>query len=444
MMVESNVAVHQPSLVPDQLLQRLAEARAKSDALFNIVRPESLYDRPIAERHRIVFYIGHLEAFDWNLLRERLLPEPGFHPAFDRLFAFGIDPVGGNMPSDRPSDWPRLEEVYSYRDRVRATLDRSLARAFRDFRQDQGETAGLLLNVVIEHRLMHLETLAYMFHRLPFEAKLKQSSSVQLATSKPVHRMIEVPAGMTTLGLSRAAGTFGWDNEFEAYETVVPAFEIDQFMVTNRQYLQFLESGGYEARALWSDADWQWKSSAGISHPAFWTRKDNAWFWRSMFEDIPLPLDGPVYVSHAEASAFAKWAGKSLPTEEEWHRVVYAEGQTLYPWGDEPPSSRHAIADFESWDPVPVNALPDGASAFGLQGALGNGWEWTSTLFAPFPGFQPFPFYPGYSADFFDGRHYVMKGGSPRTAGCMLRASFRNWFQPHYPYVYAGFRCVIR
>ena len=98
--------------------------------------------------------------------------------------------------------------------------------------------------------------------------------------------------------------------------------------------------------------------------------------------------------------------------------------------------------DFNHWDPMPVNAFPAGQSAFGVHGTLGNGWEWTSSVFAPFPGFEPFPFYRGYSADFFDGKHFVMKGGSARTAACMLRPTFRNWFQAHYQYVYAGFRCV--
>jgi formylglycine-generating enzyme required for sulfatase activity len=100
--------------------------------------------------------------------------------------------------------------------------------------------------------------------------------------------------------------------------------------------------------------------------------------------------------------------------------------------------------DFAGWDPTPVNSFPGGDSAFGVADLLGNGWEWTSTPFAPFAGFEPFPFYRGYSADFFDGKHFVMKGGSARTAACMLRSSFRNWFQPHYQYVYAGFRCVSR
>src|SRR4029077_1678114 len=164
-----------------------------------------------------------------------------------------------------------------------------------------------------------------------------------------------------------------------------------------------------------------------------------------MFQDVPLPLDWPVYVSHAEASAYARWAGKSLPTEAQWHRAAYGTrsgSERWYPWGDEAPEPRHGNFDFARWEPAAVGAHPAGASGFGVTDLLGNGWEWTSTFFGPFPGFRPFPFYPGYSADFFDGRHYVMKGGSPRTAAIMLRRTFRNWFQPRYPYVYAKFRCV--
>jgi formylglycine-generating enzyme required for sulfatase activity len=168
-----------------------------------------------------------------------------------------------------------------------------------------------------------------------------------------------------------------------------------------------------------------------------------------MFDEIPLPLDWPVYVSHAEASAYARCAGKSLPTEAEWQRAAYGSpeaGERIYPWGSEAPNTNNARGnfDFRNWDPTPVNAFPEGQSAFGICDILGNGWEWTSSVFAPFPGFEPFPFYSGYSADFFDGKHFVMKGGSSRTAERMLRPTFRNWFQAHYQYVYAGFRCISR
>jgi ergothioneine biosynthesis protein EgtB len=448
--------------IPHQLMDELAAARLRTDELFAIVKSDSLYDRPIAERHRIVFYIGHLEAFDWNLLHDRVLSLKSFHPQFDRLFAFGIDPVGGGLPNDQPSDWPSITAVREYVAAVRNTLDEKLADALFEPNPPSSDGFPLtaLLNVAIEHRLMHAETLAYMLHQMPLDRKIVYNEPLELSASPVIHRAIEIPSGTVTQGLTRASGHFGWDNEFESHRISVPAFSIDQYKVTNRQYLEFMEAGGYQTREFWTNGDdedndpnrdsgWRWRSERGVSHPAFWKHDQDQWLYRTMFADVALPLDWPVYVSQAEAKAYARWAGKSLPTEAEWQRAAYGtpDGEEReYPWGSESPGGNRDLGnfDFTRWSPVPVNAFPEGQSAFGVHGMLGNGWEWTSTQFAPFPGFEPFPFYRGYSADFFDGKHLVMKGGSARTAVCMLRRTFRNWFQPHYQYIYTGFRCVSR
>jgi gamma-glutamyl hercynylcysteine S-oxide synthase len=259
--------------------------------------------------------------------------------------------------------------------------------------------------------------------------------------------LVDIPSGYATLGLQQAVGEeFGWDNELPAHDEFVSDFAIDNYNVTNRDFMLFVQSGGYANRSLWSDEAWDWIQREAVQHPMFWRRDGSLWLYHTMFGDVQLPLDWPVYVSHAEAAAYAKWLGRKLPTEEQFHRAAYGtseEGvERKYPWGDEPPAARYGNFDFEHWDPLPVGSYPRGASAFGVHDLLGNGWEWTRTKFAPFDGFAAMPFYPGYSANFFDGKHYVMKGGSPRTAACMLRRSFRNWFQPHYPYVYATFRCV--
>ena len=430
-----------------QLLDRISDARRSSDALFEIVRQDAIYDRPIRERHRIIFYVGHLEAFDWNLLHENVLGLKSFHSAFDRLFAFGIDPVGGGLPSDQPSDWPSVEAVHDYVIKIRSALDEKLVNGGLEPSALSRDNFPLdtLLNVAIEHRLMHVETLAYMFHQLPFDRKIRRESPVTLESAPVEHGMIAIPDGVTTLGLPRDGENFGWDNEYELHSDRVPAFEIDRYEVTNAQFLDFVNAGGYETQSFWNSDDWQWKTANSVSHPVFWIQSVDGWLYRGMFEELPLPLNSPVYVSHAEAGAYARWAGKVLPTEAQWHRAAYGTTrgiENLYPWGDAHPDSSLGNFDFHHWNPTPVNAFPAGCSAFGVHDLLGNAWEWTSTLFAPFPGFQPFPFYPGYSANFFDGKHFVMKGGSPRTAACMLRSTFRNWFQAHYQYVYAGFRCV--
>ena len=432
--------------VRHELLERVADARRRSDALFGVVRADSLYERPIPERHRIIFYGGHLEAFDWNLLHENIFGLKSFHPEFDRLFAFGIDPVGGGSPSDQPSDWPSVEAVRDYVIRIRAALDEKLADgALESGKTRDGFPIATLLNVAIEHRLMHVETLCYMLHQLALDKKVRQADPPCLDHAPVVHRMVEIPAGVATVGLRRSPENFGWDNEYEAHTVDVSAFVIEQYKVTNRQYIEFIAAGGYETRSFWSDDDWNWRSGHGISHPVFWKKAGDCWLYRTMFDEVPLPFDWPVYVSHAEASAYARWAGKSLPTEAEWHRAAYgapAGTERMYPWGSDPPNAGFGNFDFHHWDPTPANAFPEGRSAFGVDDMVGNGWEWTSTVFAPFRGFEPFPFYRGYSADFFDGKHFVMKGGSARTAACMLRPSFRNWFQAHYQYVYTGFRCV--
>ena len=437
------------------LLARLRDARQTTDALFTIVKPEFLYERPIAERHRIVFYIGHLEAFDRNLFDQRLFDLPSPNPEFDQLFAFGIDPVDGGLPSDQPRDWPTLDAIRAYVQRIRDDIDARFDPVEITKREDKhrhpaapGEAPETLLEVAIEHRLMHAETLAYMLHQLPLDQKTGPDVTANEAEhpldDAIAREMVQVPAGVATLGLARDGGTFGWDNEFGEHRVDVPAFEMDRYMVTNADWLDFIRAGGYANQTYWRESDWAWKQREGIEKPAFWVRDESdessnadessngsRWKLRTMFAEIPLPADWPVYVSHAEASAYAKWAGKSLPTEAQWQRAA-----------DAAPRTQEGNFDFRRWEPSPVQAHPDNRSAAGVVGQFGNGWEWTSTTFGPLPGFEPFPFYLGYSANFYDDQHYVLKGGSPRTAACMLRPSFRNWFQAHYQYVYAGFRCV--
>ena len=435
------------------LRHRLAEARSRTDVLFELLPPNTFYRRPIPERHRLIFYLGHLEAFDWNLLGEPIGLESR-NPAFDKLFAFGIDPLDGGLPSDQPGDWPSIAHVEKYSRIVREHLDDRLAdpRAFASFPPALAD--GTLLHVAIEHRHMHAETLAYLLHNLPPERKMPRPGAAADPTPAPKQRQAKIPEGIATLGQpAESPRDFGWDNEFGTQQIFVPEFSIDVFPVTNAAFLRFVQAGGYHEPAYWRSEDWQWMRRQRLEHPHFWlarssshpTDPDTQWEYRTMFGTIPLPASWPVYVSYAEAAAFARWAGKGLPTEAQWHRAAYGRpygAERPYPWGEAPPDATRGNFHHARWDACSVGAHPAGSSAFGVHDLLGNGWEWTSSPFAPLPGFEPFAFYPGYSANFFDGKHFVMKGGSPRTDACMLRRSFRNWFQPHYPYIYATFRCV--
>jgi formylglycine-generating enzyme required for sulfatase activity len=385
-----------------ELVAALQSARSSTDALFSRVRPDSLYERPIPERHRIVFYLGHLEAFDWNLICRGPLDIPSFQPEFDGLFSFGIDPDSSGLPQDKPADWPGLEEVGAYNSRVRNTLDGVLEAVPQQ-----------LLHVAIEHRLMHAETFAYMLHHLPFDRKMAPRAAPRGNGQQVTPGMVQIPGGKAVLGL-QGGEAFGWDNEYQRHSIEVAPFTLGKYKVTNGEYLAFVE--------------------AGANAPMFWVSRSGRWFYRGMFGEIPLPLDWPVYVSHDQAAAYAAWAGKRLPTEAEYQLAAFGSGDESGPRLD---PARDNF-DFHEWDPVPVNSSR--GNRFGVVQLVGNGWEWTSTVFQPFPGFEPFPFYPGYSANFFDGQHYVMKGASQRTAAKLVRPSFRNWFRSSYPYAYATFR----
>ncbi len=400
---------------PTQLLQEIQVARAETDRLFSILKTEGIYERPIAERHRVIFYIGHLDGFDSiQICREGLgIKSPD--PELDQLFQAGIDPDSAHLPTDTPSDWPSLEQVKAYVARCRRRVDDHLEQAPED-----------VACMALEHRQMHIETLAYMFHNFGYELKELAAFSrwKERSPSGWENTWRDIPAGEAILGKPKD-GSFGWDNEYQEVRRNVAAFAIQTYSVTNGEYLRFVEDG------------------AALPH--FWLRRGDAILYRGMFEPMPLPLDWPVYVTQREAAAYAKWLGKSLPTEEQFHRAAYGSHSgedRSFPWGNTEPKQERGNFNFKRWDPEPVYATPAGNSAFGVSQLVGNGWEWTSTVFGPLPGFKARETYPGYSANFFDGEHYVMKGGSPLTAARLLRRSFRNWFRPDYPYMYATFRCV--
>lgn len=380
------------------LVSRLAQAREETDRLFDLISPAALYERPIAERHRLIFYLGHLDAFDWNLLARRGLSAPAFHAAFDGLFERGIDPAPGCAHEDSPDDWPARSEVERYCAKTRAWIDAHVD----DF-------DPWLLQMAIEHRLMHAETLAYLLHGLPYDQKLNPANEpAPHLRQAPENPMVAVESSAVMLGQTKES--FGWDNEHMAHEVFVPGFRISKFKISNGEYLEFVREGG--------------------PAPHFWRRENDRWLYRGMFGEFPLPLDWPAWVTWDQASAYAAWRGLELPGEAQFQ--LAAQLRT--------PDAIRDNFDCNCWDPVAVDTDRD-AGAAPCQ-MTGNGWEWTRDIFAPFAGFEAHPAYPGYSADFFDGRHYVMKGASPRTAGMLARPSFRNWFRPDYPHMYAGFRLV--
>ncbi len=380
--------------------------RDRSRALFDMLPADVYYERPIDLRHPVVFYDGHLPGFSFNTLVKKALGGESIDAQLESLFARGIDPHESSTAGvsrrggTAANPWPDRETVRGFV----AEADRRVVDALT---KDAAGPEPVF--TILEHEAMHQETLLYMWHRLPFDQKTRPAGYAPITDAPaPVQEWIDIPAGRATLGVDTTAVPFAWDNEMPSYEVDVPAFAIQKHDVTNAQYLEWVD--------------------AGAPAPLFWEKAGGRWHWRGMFELIPLPLAWPVYVSQAEAAAYAQWRGWRLPTEAEYQRASL--------------DAAPGVCDFSSWDPEPAGSRPQTRSRYGVEDLVGNGWEWTSTPFAPFPGFRPSVSYPEYSADFFDGEHFVMKGASPATAKELIRPTFRNWFRPRYPYVYATFRCV--
>ena len=436
-----------PGVSRVELLRWYDRNRLKTRELFDLLDPAVYYTRPIALRNPVVFYEGHLPAFSIIAFLRRGVGAPPVDERLETLFARGIDPESEDSAVPRSGAstvWPQRSEVLAFASRADDAVREAITNAaFDESRPAMRRWEGLF--TALEHEAMHQETLLYMWHRLPHDQKRRPPNLRYEFGAPPAQGIVQIPAGTATLGARREAIPFGWDNEFDEHQVEVPAFEIDAHSVTNADFLEFVRAGGYHSRELWSDEGWGWREKEGIERPVFWNSENGDYVWRGMFEFIPLPASWPVYVSLAEAEAYARWRGRRIPTEAEYHRAAFGTpdgGERRYPWGDAPPDATHGNFDFTSWEPVPAGARPAGASAWGVHDLVGNGWEWTSTVFAPFDGFEPMVSYPEYSAEFFDGRHYVLKGASPVTAKALIRRSFRNWFRSNYPYVYAKFRTV--
>ncbi|APR82354.1 Serine/threonine kinase [Minicystis rosea] len=410
-----------------------AAAWRRSDDLFALLPEAALGRRPIGLRHPFLFYLGHLPAFAWNQIGRGVLGCGHHHREFDLLFERGIDPAdeAGARAASKDA-WPNVDEVMAYRDEVRravlASIPAVLARV-----DDVLGARGRILHLVIEHERMHHETLMYMLQEHgeatpPAGAPMFESGPGRAAEPRAI------PGGVVTVGVDFESIPFGWDNEFGRVEIEMDPFVIDSLPVRNADYLGYLESLHDGARAALT--------------PRTFVRGERGLAVKTIFGPVPFEIASgwPVQVSGEQARAYAAAHGGRLPTEAELRHAAFGEpggGVRRYPWGSDAAEPRHGCFGFTRWSPVPTGSHPDGASAFGVEELLGNGWEWTSTAFAPLPGFHAYArTYPGYSTDFFDGAHDIVFGASWATDASLLRPSFRNWYRRDYPYVFSSFRLV--
>ncbi|KAI0558768.1 Sulfatase-modifying factor enzyme [Gracilaria domingensis] len=390
------------------------------DNLFQSLKEAGLLlSRPISLRHPFIFYALHLSAFSVRLIN---LAKPGFinGHGFDELYDRGIDPPADENATPVEITFPTWQEIQEYQSHCR--------RGVLDVLKLQVISIHLLhaLRLVVEHDLMHHETLRYMMgqtHLTKFYDLPDSSDSVDSVESGRVR----VQSGIVIPGVKKTNGYHArLDNEYDLRRRDVDSFVIGKYAVTNAEFLDFMKAGGYSQRDFWGRY-WKWIQDMEISMPASWRKRE------STYQVSYIPTDNddetsisqrPVLVSVAEAEAYAKWKGGRLPTEEEWVRATVNRDE-------EPQYDR-------GWQPVQKGSI----AWSGVVGLCGNGWEITSSMFQPFEGFEPSHLYPGYSADFYDGNHHVLKGASPHTDPLLFRSSFRNFFQPCYRFVLAKFRVV--
>lgn len=301
---------------------------------------------------------------------------------------------------------------------------------------------GFAFGMIVQHEQQHDETMLATH-------QLRAGEPVLTAPPPPpasvrVAGEVVVPGGRFTMGTS----TEPWalDNERPAHEVTVPGFAIDAAPVTNAQYAAFIADGGYDDPRWWTEAGWAHRRAAGLVAPMHWIRDGDGWAYTRFGRTSPVAGDEPVvHVCFHEAQAYARWAGKRLPTEAEWEKAARydpASGRSRrYPWGDDDPGPAHANLGQRHLSPAPVGAYPGGASPLGVHQLIGDVWEWVDSDFAGYPGFVPFP-YREYSEVFFGPEYKILRGGSFGTDPAACRGTFRNWDYPIRRQVFSGFRCA--
>ncbi|WP_280510012.1 ergothioneine biosynthesis protein EgtB [Nocardia farcinica] len=423
----------------DRLRERIAEvlttARARTTALTAAVDEADLVAQHSPLMSPLVWDLAHIGNQEelW-LVRDVGGREP-VRADIDELYdAFK------HARKDRPA-LPLLNPaeargyVGTVREKVWDVLERSALRGSRLVED------GFAFGMIAQHEQQHDETMLATH-------QLRAGEPVLSAAAPPPARVrvsgeVIVPGGEFTMGTS--ADPWALDNERPAHPVHVPAFAIDAAPVTNEQYLAFLEDGGYERAELWSERGWAHRVSAGLTAPRFWERDGDGRWWRRVFGVLsPVrPRQPVVHVCWFEAEAYARWAGKRLPTEAEWEKAARFDpatgGSRRYPWGEDEPDDTRANLGQRHLEPAEVGAYPAGVSATGAHQLIGDVWEWTSSGFDPYPGFRAFP-YREYSEVFFGGDYRVLRGGSFGTDPVACRGTFRNWDHPIRRQIFAGFR----
>ncbi len=438
----STIAV-QSRVDPRVIAGQLFEARDRTFLLTSPLTDEDLHAQHDPLMSPILWDLGHIAHFE-ELWLTRNLEGPVEFVEMPGLF----NPFEHPRSERGGLRLPGMAESREIMDEIRGRVLGRLA--VNDFHPSNPLLRdGYVYNMVLQHEYQHNETILQTLQLKrgrPYSPVARFDVPGDAGSGAPVGRgtMLRFPGGEVEIGTDDRSAAY--DNERGRHLVELSPFSIDQHPVTNGDFVIFIAAGGYSAREYWSDAGWKWVAESGAQAPLYWSWVDGSWMTRSMDQTGPVQASHPVcHVSYYEAEAFARFAGKRLPTELEWEAAASwdpASGiKRSYPWGEQPPSKDLANLDQLSFGTRAVGSYPRNVSPLGCYGMIGDVWEWTSSDLRPYPGFQSFP-YREYSEAFFGPEYKVLRGGSWATRPGAIRNTFRNWDYPIRRQIFSGFRCA--
>lgn len=412
------------------------------ESLFEcLANDQAFYTKSIRLRHPLIFYYGHTATFFVNkLLLTRMISERLNH-RFESMFAVGVDEMSWDDLNDAHYQWPTPTEVKSYRDQVRSLVLNLIDNAPLQLPVDWNNPWWAII-MGIEHERIHLETSSVLIrqHKLEFVKSSPNWQPNRVTGMPPQNELVKVSAGQVRLVKEKSDPFYGWDNEYGIHEADIPEFEAAKFLVSNQEFLQFVEAGGYRNAHNWEEEGKGWLGFTRAQHPTFWVKKTNGWYLRLMTEEVPMPWDWPVEVNYHEAKAFCNWKKSEtgmavrLPTEDEWYRLYDTAGLTQV---TENIANANVQLDHGA-SSCPVNYFAHGE----FYDVVGNVWQWTETPIYPFDGFEVHAIYDDFTTPTFDERHNLIKGGSWISCGNESLRSSRYAFRRHF-FQHAGFRYVV-
>ena len=437
-----NLRMHDEASMRQILRQYFMDTYDTYESIFECLAcEEAFYIKPIALRHPLIFYYGHTATFFINKLLLTKMIDHRVNEKIESIFAVGVDEMGWDDLNETNYAWPSVAEVKAYRDQVRTLVLDLIDHAPLIMPIDWHNPWWAII-MGIEHEHIHLETSSVLIRQ--HALKYVQSSPHWLphlsSGTAPTNQLIEVAQGVVSTHKTKQDALYGWDNEYGHHEKNIGAFSASQYLVSNQEFLAFVQQHGYKKPEYWESEGQAWLAFTQAEHPVFWINQSGTWFLRLMTEEVPLPWDWPVEVNYHEAKAFCNWksaqTGKTirLPTEDEWNRLYALSGLAEV---DDVKDAANIKLSYGA-SSSPVNQFQHGA----FYDVQGNVWQWTETAIFPYEKFEVHPIYDDFTAPTFDEKHNIMKGGSWISSGNEALFSSRYAFRRHF-FQHAGFRYVM-